>query len=387
MREPSPTDRVLSPLAFAGLAAMLVGLGFGRFAYTALVPGLIGEGWIGPHGAAMLAAANFTGYFLGAATAARIAARFGAPRSLRVAMLATALALLAGMAPLGADWLTAARFVAGVGGAVLIVVAPATAAAHAPPAKRGLVAGVVFTGVGIGIALSGTLVPLLAKAGVAVTWGALGAVALVLTVAVGGVWPELPRAAPTATASRPSSAVLLFGLGYGLDGAGSIPHTVYWVDWIARDLGRGLPAGGLQWTLFGLGAVCGPMLAGRLADRFGFRAALTGALLIKAGAIALPLASTGFLALTVSSILVGGLTPTTGMLASGRAREIDGVEHHARNWALATTGYAAAQALGAVVFGQIFAATGSYPALFVTGAGLLAVGAAIAWVGALRTRA
>ncbi|MBV5264513.1 YbfB/YjiJ family MFS transporter [Pinisolibacter aquiterrae] len=383
----SAADRVLSPRAFAGLAALLVGLGFGRFAYTALVPGLIEEGWIGPHGAGTLAAANFAGYLLGAIAAARIAARFGAPRSLRIAMLATALSLFAAMVPFGVVWLSAARFVSGFGGAVLIVVAPAAASLQAPASKRGIVAGIVFTGVGLGIALSGTLVPLLARSGIAVTWGALGLGALVLTILAAPVWPDLPRPSATTTVSRPSLAVALFAFGYGLDGAGSIPHTVYWVDWIARDLGRGLPAGGLQWTLFGLGAALGPLVAGRIADRVGFRAALVGALLLKACVIALPLASTGFLALAVSSIVVGGITPTSGMLASGCAREIDGAEHHARNWALATTGYAAAQALGALAFGQVFAATGSYPLLFACGASLLVLGAVIAWIGTKPARA
>lgn len=378
----SRTDPVLSPRALAGLAAMLVGLGFGRFTYTALVPGLIGEGWIGPHGAGTLAAANFAGYLLGALAAATLARRFGAPLTLRVAMLAIALSMIAAMAPWGVVWLSLTRFVAGLGGAVLVVVAPAAASIQAPPAKRGVVAGIVFTGVGLGIALSGTLVPILAKAGVATTWGVLGVIALILTLAAGPVWPDLPRPTGTATrAGRPTLTVALFAVGYGLDGAGSIPHTVYWVDWIARDLGRGLAAGGLQWTVFGLGAVLCPLIAGRIADRVGFRAALVGVLTLKATMVALPLASNGVLALALSSFVVGGLTPTTGMLASGCAREIEGVEHHARNWALATTGYAAAQALGALAFGQVFAATGSYPLLFACGASLLVLGAVIAWIG------
>jgi Uncharacterised MFS-type transporter YbfB len=49
-----------------------------------------------------------------------------------------------------------------------------------PPARRGLAGGVIFTGVGLGIAASGTLVALLMRAGLATAWLGLGAVSLVL---------------------------------------------------------------------------------------------------------------------------------------------------------------------------------------------------------------
>ena len=160
-----------------------------------------------------------------------------------------------------------------------------------------------------------------------------------------------------------------------------MPHTVYWVDFIARDLGRGLAAGGLQWTLFGLGAALGPILAGRIADRLGFRKALAGALLVKGIGVALPLVSVGFPMLALSSLIVGALTPGCAMLASGRAGEIAGPGRHAGSWALATAAFAAVQALAALGFSRLLGATGSYHALYAVGAGVLALGAVAIWAG------
>ena len=367
--------RLLSPLALAGLAALIVGLGFGRFAYTALVPGLIGEGWIGPTGAGPLAAANFAGYLAGALAGAPLARRFGTATTLRLTMAATALALFAGVVPLGIVWLALARFAAGVGGAVLMVVAPTTVLRLAEPARRGTVAGVVFTGIGIGIALSGTLVPMLARAGIAPTWAALGLAAGLLTLLTWRAWPDVPVAAAAPHEKGLPKGFVLLALGYCTDAAGFVPHTVYWVDFVARDLGRGLAAGGLQWTLFGLGAALGPVIAGRIADRFGFRRALAGALLVKAVGVALPLASVAFPALALSSLIVGALTPGAAMLASGRAGEIAGPARHAATWALATAAFAAVQALAALAFSRLLVATGSYYALYAVGAGLLVAGA------------
>ncbi|MCE1235720.1 MAG: MFS transporter [Hyphomicrobiales bacterium] len=373
--------RVLGARPLAGLAALLVGLGFGRFAYTALVPGLIEEGWIGASGAGPLAAANFAGYLVGALGGARLARRFGAATTLRWTMVATALALLAGAASFGLVWLAFARFAAGVGGAVLMVVAPTAVLRFADPARRGAIAGVVFTGIGLGVALSGTLVPAMARSGVAVTWIALGLAALVLAIATARVWPDVPLAPPAAHEKGLPRGFLVFALAYCTDAAGFVPHTVYWVDYVARGLDRGLPAGGLQWTLFGVGAAFGPLLAGRAADRFGFRAAFSGALALKAFGVALPLVSTAFPILALSSLIVGALTPGAAMLASGRAGEIAGHARHASAWALATAAFAATQALAALGFSRLLAATHAYGALWSVGAGLLVLGATMAAFG------
>lgn len=383
----STGDPVLSPRSAAGLAALLVGLGFGRFAYTALVPGLIGEGWIDPTGAGPLAAANFAGYLAGAILGAPLARRFGTRATLRLTMIASALSLAAGMVPLGSVILCLARFGAGVGGAILMVVAPTTILRFADPAKRGAVAGIVFTGIGLGIAASGTVVPLLAKAGVAVTWGVLALVAGLLAALTWRAWPDVPVAPAAPHEKGLPKGFLLFAFAYCTDAAGFVPHTVYWVDWIARDLGRGLAAGGLQWTFFGLGAMAGPILAGRAADRFGFRTALAGGLAIKAAGVALPLVANGFVALAISSMVVGALTPGCALLASGRAGELAGPARHAHAWALATAAFACVQAFGALVFSRLLAATGSYLALFAVGAACLAVGTLAVLAGPKTARA
>lgn len=374
------TERILTPLSAAGLAALLVGLGFGRFAYTALVPGLIGEHWIVPGETGTLAAANFAGYLVGALAGAPIARRIGVPQALRLGMVMTALAFVGSALPFGFALLAFSRFLVGFTAAAMMVVAPPAILRQTDPRRRGRVAGVLFTGVGIGIAASGTLVPLLARWGVGATWLALAAVTAALALATWRAWPASPPPVPAGTAAVPRGlppGFTVFLLGYCTDGAGFLPHTVYWVDWIARDLGQGLAAGGLHWTLFGLGAICGPLIAGRFADRFGFRDALAGALAIKGLAVALPLVSIAFPVLAVSSFVVGALTPAAATLASGRSGEISGPARHPLAWSLATAAFAATQALGALAFARLLALTGSHMALFAVGAAVLLLGAGL----------
>jgi MFS family permease len=149
----------------AGLCACLVGIGLGRFAYTPLIPPLIDAHWFAPSDVLYLGAANLAGYLAGALVARQLAARLPVTTLLRAAMVFATLAFFACAAPLSLAWYFCWRLVAGLSGGVIMVLAASAVLPHTPIGKRGLVSGTIFTGVGLGIAASGTLVPLLLKGG------------------------------------------------------------------------------------------------------------------------------------------------------------------------------------------------------------------------------
>ena len=175
--------------------------------------------------------------------------------------------------------------------------------------------------------------------------------------------------------------ILLLFFAYACDAAGFVPHTVYWVDYVARGLDRGFGAAGTQWILFGLGAVAGPILVGRLAGRIGFGPALVSMLLVKAAAVLLPVLVSTLPALCLSSLVVGALTPGIATLTAGYVGEIAGVSGQRAAWGAMTTGFAATQALGASGFALLLGARGSYAELFVLGAALLLLAAVLAETG------
>ena len=145
----------------SALCAILVGIGLARFAYTPLIPALVEAGWFTPAQAAYLGAANLAGYLAGALAGRALAARIPIPILLRGMMLLAAISFFACAAPLAFSWFIVWRFGSGLAGAVLMVIAPPAVLPSVPAQRRGLAAGVIFTGVGLGIAASGTLVPLL----------------------------------------------------------------------------------------------------------------------------------------------------------------------------------------------------------------------------------
>lgn len=389
---PSPEAGQAWRFAVAGLCASLVGLGLARFAYTPLIPALIAAQWFSPSDVIYLGAANLAGYLAGALAARPLAARTGAVRALRGTMLLATLSCLACAMPVAFAWFFAWRFLAGFCGGVIMVLAASTILPHTAPGKRGLVGGVIFAGVGLGIAASGTLVPLLLQQGLRESWLGLAALSGVLTLIA---WPNWPKSDPASHAStgaarpRLSTAVPVLSLQYGLNAVALVPHMVFVVDFVARGLGQGIAAGSQYWVLYGLGAVVGPLLTGHLADRAGFGPALRVAFLIQAAAASLPAVTADPAALIVSCIVIGGFTPGIVPLVLGRIHELipHGAEAQRAAWGRATTMFALFQAGAAYGLAALFDQTGGdYRILFVVGGTAAALALAIDLALALRVR-
>lgn len=388
----------------AGASASLVGIGLARFAYTPLLPAIIGAHWFEASTAAYLGAANLGGYLAGALAARLFVKWFSSATVLRTMMLLATIAFVACAFPVSFLWFFLWRFASGVSGGALMVLAAPTILAHVAPSRRGFASGAIFTGIGLGIAASGTIVPLLLSQGLTQTWLGLGVVSLLLTVVAWNGWPrhEPATAHPHASspshpntnhAARPSVAsagkLRALYIEYGLNAAGLVPHMIFLVDFVARGLGKGVDVGAQYWVLYGLGAIVGPLLTGHLADRAGFGPALRVAYLLQIAAVALPALGLGPAALMVSSVVMGAFTPGIVPLVLGRVNEL--LAHHPAaqkaGWTKATTYFAVMQAVSAYGLSYLFSASGGqYLMLFEIGAAALTLGLTVNLFAALRSK-
>jgi predicted MFS family arabinose efflux permease len=362
----------------SGLCASLVGHGLARFAYTPLLPAIVTAQWFGASQAAYLGAANLAGYLAGALLAGRLSARLGVRTVLRGMMVATTLSLLACAWPVDFAWFFVWRLVSGIGGGALMVLTAAAVLPQVPPAHRGAASGVIFTGIGLGIAASGTLVPLLLRRGLTPTWLALGALALALTLVAWHGWPDTSLTPPPvrhAAVAASTARLRALYAAHSLNAVGLVPHMIFLVDYVARGLGQGLAAGTRYWVVFGLGAMVGPLLGGRVADRTGFGIALRLGYVLQAVAVAIAaLGAFGSAGLLFSSAVCGAFTPGIVPLVLGRVREMlpgqPALHHEA--WSRATTGFAVMQAVAAYGFSYLLTASaGDYALLFALAAGAM----------------
>lgn len=367
-----------SPLtsALAGLAALVVGLGLGRFAYTPLLPALVTAGWFTPGEAAGLGAANLISYLVGAMIARPLGRAVALPLLMRGSMLATAASLLVcGFRP-GLVVFGGMRALAGVTGGVLMVLGPPSLLAAVPPARRGRVGGIVFAGVGIGIVAASSALPALLRAGVPTAWFGLAGAAAAFTAIGWRGWPPSPPPPPPhdGAAARPLRWLVI---AYGVNAIPVIPHMILISDYVARGLGTGVAAGSAAFVVYGIGAALGPIAGGWIGDRLGFRRTLDLAIVVQASAILIPALLPTAPAAFVSALLVGSLTPGIPPLVLNRAVELAGPAGAARFWRAATIAFALGQAFGAWSTAAAFAWLERHPPLFVAGAVMAVISLAL----------
>jgi MFS family permease len=313
-------------------------------------------------------------------------------------------------------WYYGWRVAAGACGALLMVVAaPVVITCHSPQV-RGRASGVVFSGIGLGAALSGALIPLLIAGlpadlapgttpstmftlhGPFAAWMGMGMVCLLLTLLAWAQWPDEPArkqalpagpagvqalpAGPTGVQALPAEAPLppspeirrtvrLILLAHGLNALGYLAHTMFWVDYLVRELGLSLARGGFYWAMFGLGAAIGPLITGTAADALGIRRCLVAGFALKAAAAVLPVLDRSPPVLLVSSLLMGIFTPGLAALVSAYALDRVGPLFHRKTWGWATTSFALAQALGGAAMAYAAARLSSYQPLFFASAAAL----------------
>lgn len=360
---------------FAGLCASLIANGFGRFAYSPLIPAQIEANWFTASQTIYFGAANLAGYLIGAITAGYVARHVPSVPLLRGAMALVTLSFFACAMPLSGEWFFVWRLLAGIAGGYLMVLAAPILLPHVVAERRGLAAGAIFLGIGVGIVAASTLIPLLLRFGVAQAWIGLGVASMILTSLSWPAWPPTAQIAPASPmpAIAPDSHsrhLRALYVEYALTAVGQVTHVIFLVDFIARGLGQGLAAGVSYWLVWGVGAMVGPLLAGHVADRIGFRRALRLSLILQMAGVLLPVFSTAPASLLISSLIIGSFVPGSVVLTLGRARELTPGGHAAQtlSWGRCTAAFAIGQALSAYAYSAIFANFGEvYLTIFMIG--------------------
>ena len=263
-------------IAVAGLLALAVAMGIGRFAFTPLLPMMLHDGVVDLPRASWLATANYLGYWIGAVACAlqpwlwkrwRVARPLAHTAAVRLGLVATVLLTLGMALPWSAGW-PLWRFLAGIASALVFVYTSGWCLARLTALGAPALGGVIYVGPGLGITVSGLSASALVAGGwsAASGWLAFGVLAAVLTALA---WPQL-RGTVTAASTphagdgaAPGGGAAPFAFAYGLAGFGYIV-TATFLPVIARQALPGSVWLDLFWPLFGLGVALGALLTVRL---------------------------------------------------------------------------------------------------------------------------
>ncbi|MGH8313340.1 MAG: YbfB/YjiJ family MFS transporter, partial [Gammaproteobacteria bacterium] len=138
-------------VAAAGLLALAIAMGIGRFAFTPILPMMEADAGLSLVAAGWLASANYLGYLIGALCAARLSLA----QAVRGGLLLIAVVTFAmGLTHAFALQLLL-RLLAGIASAWVLVHVSAWALGRLLALRRAEANGVLFAGVGVGIAAAG----------------------------------------------------------------------------------------------------------------------------------------------------------------------------------------------------------------------------------------
>ncbi|WP_454743515.1 YbfB/YjiJ family MFS transporter [Cupriavidus necator] len=350
---------------------MAIGMGFGRFAFTAIYPHMVEEGLLSMHGGSLAASANYAGYLIGAMLGMRVRAHTA--HRLCLWAIGGTVGCLAAMAVLDATWaIVAARGIAGVFSALAMVAASLWLLEH----RRHLHgAPLLYAGVGVGIALSAELLILGSHAGLQSKglWLLLGLVSLIIgLVASRGLFASSNEtvaegAVLTSSVSASVKPVPLVVI-YGLAGFGYIITATY-LPLLVKAALPDVDAAHV-WAVFGLGAAPSCFLWHRIHQRVGTRWSLIANLTTQALGVALPVISPSAAGYLLSALLVGGTFMGTVTIAMPAAQRI---ARHVRGNLLATMTvvYSIGQIVGPIVANSFYARTHNFSSSLLTAAGAL----------------
>ncbi|HXE66291.1 MAG TPA: YbfB/YjiJ family MFS transporter [Rhodanobacteraceae bacterium] len=378
--QPSSNDTGgAASIAVAGLIALAVAMGIGRFAFTPILPMMEADAGLTLKAAGWLAAANYLGYLLGALSAARLPRAWAIRGSL---LLIAVVTFAMGMTDSFALQLLL-RLLAGVASAWVLVHVSAWALDRLHALGRADASGVVYAGVGVGIAGAGLLCMALmaAHADSMRTWQVFGVVSLVFTAATWTAFRGDARQTAAAgmamqplrwNTDRVRVALCYAALGFGY----IIPAT--FLPAMAHRYITNPAVFGLAWPVFGAAAALSTWIAARWLRVVDNRRLWAGAYVLMAIGVGLPVAWSGLAAILVAALLVGGTFMVVTMAGLREARAV-APESATAFIAAITAAFALLQVLGPLVVSALAHLRGGFDASLLAAVAVLLAAAFALW--------
>jgi len=283
---------------FMGLLTTIAAHGFGRMAYTIILPAMKDGLKLDYTQLGLLGTGNFIGYLTMAIVGGFLAARFGTRIVITLALILMGITMmLTGLAQ-SFGFAFAMRLLTGLGNGAAYVPAMALGSAWFAMEKRGFATGIVSAGIGAGTLISGLVVPPILEAsgpnGWRYSWYILGGAVLLVSGIVflfirsrpeeKGLLPvgmyQKDNGVPASSHKSKTSSldwtkvykmpsVWYLGIVYFFYGLSYIIYMVFFAAYLVKEMGLSQAWAGALWAIVGgLSIFCG-VIWGGISDRLG----------------------------------------------------------------------------------------------------------------------
>lgn len=343
--------------------------GLARFGYVVLIPIMIISGRLNENQSIQLGIAVLVGYIFGSFFINFLRKFINLENIAKLSFLIISLSFFACMMEsLPFIWAWLWRFFAGVASASLMILAAPLSLPYVKERFRGRIGGFVFSGIGLGAVVSGFTLPFIANINIDLVWIVLGGVVFCAFILSLFSLRTLKRSKQTI--HKDNKFKIPYGLwlliiSYILNAIGYLPHTLFWVDYLVRDLKFSTILAGSSWAFFGIGAVLGSIGSGILADRIGIKNAHIVILFFKALSCFIAAFASDLFWLNFSIFVMGFTTTGNVTLTNALALKIVSKKHFPTSSSFLTLAFGIFQAIFSFLFAYLLKFLDGYFWMFI----------------------
>jgi MFS family permease len=386
-------------VAFTGALVTVLAHGFGRLSYSVILPSMKDGLMLNYTELGSIATGNFLGYLCLATTGGFLAARFGVRKVVFISLLVIGVTLF--LTGLAGSFLFAflMRLITGAGNGGSYVPIMALPAAWFVARKRGLATGIVSGGIGMGLLLSGIILPPIinryGNEGWRYAWFTLGIIVFCLAFLCylllrntpaekgahmyGGAEP--PKTSPGLTLFSAfkdvvaESEIWKLGCVYFMFGFSYIIYLTFFVAYLTKELGVPALAAGRIFALLGIFSVFCGVIFGWISDVLGRRYGALLAYLTLAVAYLVFALWKDYAGFYISAVVFGIASFSIPTIMAAASGDVVGGKLAPAGLGFITLFFSVGQALGPFVGGWIKDTTGTFSYAFILSAVTSGLGA------------
>ena len=340
---------------FGGILLLVVAMGISRFAFTPLLPFMRTGENLSFQAGGWLASSNYIGYFAGALGAGFI---YKQKKGFLLGNVVVNVASIIGMGLTHSYeiWIVL-RFISGLTSGFIFVLTSSIIMDYLAKNVLTRWSGYIFSGIGIGIALSGLLVPLLeARFQWEGTWIGLGALSALCLAAAFFLWRRIhiqdgEKVEKTEDTNIWRGFMPWLILAYGLEGLGYIITGTFLVD-IVYNIENLRQYASYSWIVVGLAATPSAPFWMAMMSRFKPVSVMFAAYVLQIFGIILPVLAQTAWSVMLSAFLFGCTFVGLVTLSTGYGRQLF-PRQSGFIVSILTTSYAIGQIIGPLIAGRL----------------------------------